>query len=168
MSHKIIESDQAKEIIGKFPRKDNIVVMCHGTFDLVHPGHIRHLIWAKEHGATLIVSITSDRNVHKGEGRPYVPQDLRAVNLAALEIVDYVIIDHNEEPIENILKIQPDIFVKGYEYSATELNPKTQRELDALTTYGGKFVFSPGDIVYSSTKILHEEKPNISTTKLLT
>ena len=61
-----------------------------------------------------------------------MPQDLRALNLAAFEMVDYVVIDPNATPIENIRVIQPDLFAKGYEYTANGLPPKTQEEAEAL------------------------------------
>ena len=64
--------------------------------------------------------------------RPFVPQDLRALNLAALEMVDYVIIDPNPTPLDNIARIQPDYFAKGYEYAEAGINPKTQQELEIL------------------------------------
>ena len=90
---KIISIEQLIKIIKKFPRnKREKVAMCHGVFDLVHPGHIRHLVFAKQKVSKLIVSITSDIHVKKAELRPYVPQILRAENLAALEFVDFVII----------------------------------------------------------------------------
>src|SRR5438552_2704457 len=68
------------------------VVHCHGCFDIVHPGHIRYFQFAKEQGDILVVSLTGDPHVGKGEGRPYTPQELRAENLAALELIDYVYI----------------------------------------------------------------------------
>ena len=78
--------------------------MCHGTFDLVHPGHIRHLIYAKNEADVLIVSITSDKHVIKKKDGTYIPENLRAENLAALEFVDYVFIDYNHTPINSIKK----------------------------------------------------------------
>ena len=66
--------------------------MCHGTFDLVHPGHIRHLIYAKSKADILVTSLTTDQHIGKANFRPFVPETLRAMNLAALEIVDYVAI----------------------------------------------------------------------------
>ena len=103
--------------------------MCHGVFDLVHPGHIRHLSYAKSKSDKLIVSITSDLHVKKAEFRPYVPESLRAENLAALEFVDYVLIDKEETPIKNIKLIKPNFYVKGYEYnSSRKNNPKTIEE----------------------------------------
>ncbi len=113
--NKILSANEIEKKVGKFPRKKNFKVsMCHGVFDLVHPGHIRHLTFTKSKSSILIVSITSDMHVKKAELRPYVPQKLRAENLAALEFVDYVLIDKNETPLENIKKIKPDFFVKGY------------------------------------------------------
>ena len=113
---KIKTPQQLCEILGPLPRKKK-AIMCHGTFDLVHPGHIRHLIYAKSKADVLITSLTSDAHIQKANFRPFVPQDLRAMNLAALEVVDYVVIDDNPTPIENIKTIRPDYFAKGYEYS---------------------------------------------------
>src|SRR5688572_3280437 len=98
---KIKTSSELHELLGPPPRKDK-VIMCHGTFDLVHPGHIRHLIYAKSKAPILIASLTSDIHINKGNHRPFVPQALRAMNLAALEAVDYVVIDPNATPIENL------------------------------------------------------------------
>src|ERR1041384_7359857 len=116
-SRKVKSIDELCAVIGPRPRKKR-VVMCHGTFDLVHPGHIRHLIYAKSKADILVASLTSDAHINKANYRPFVPQDLRAMNLAALECVDYVIVDENATPIENLKFIQPDLFAKGYEYSA--------------------------------------------------
>src|ERR1700733_11478929 len=88
------------------------VAMAHGCFQLVHPGHHRHLNYAKSKVDILIVSITADRFINKGVYSPHIPQRLRAEGLAALEIVDYVVIDDNATPLENILKIKPDYFCK--------------------------------------------------------
>ena len=109
--HKIKTADELLEAIGPRPR-DTPAIMCHGVFDVVHPGHLRHLLYAKSKADILIASITADAHIDKGLNRPHVPQDLRALNLAAFEIVDYVLIDTHPTPIENLLKIQPDFFAK--------------------------------------------------------
>ena len=162
---KIKTRDEIREIIGPRPR-DKRVIMCHGTFDIIHPGHLRHLSYAKEKADLLIASVTCDDFVSKGPHRPYVPEELRAVNLAALEVVDYVLIDRNNTPIENILEIQPDLFAKGYEYISDGVRPKTQEETDALETYGGEILFTPGDVVYSSSALLQMQTPNLAHEKL--
>ena len=89
---KIITSSKLSKIIGKRPRKKK-VVLCHGNFDVVHPGHIRHLLYGKSKGDLLVVSITADKFIKKGIYRPFVPEGLRALNLAAFQMVDYVVID---------------------------------------------------------------------------
>src|ERR1043166_5069254 len=146
---KIKTCEQLRDAVGPRPR-DRKVIMCHGTFDLVHPGHIRHLMYAKDHADVLVASLTSDAHINKANFRPFVPQDLRAMNLAALEMVDFVLVDPNATPIENILFLQPDYFAKGYEYSASGVHPKTKEEIAALDSYGGQVIFTPGDLVLSS------------------
>src|SRR5258708_6629449 len=98
---KIKTAEQLRELLGPPPRGRK-VIMCHGTFDLVHPGHVRHLIYAKSKASVLIASLTCDAHIEKANHRPFVPQELRAMNLAALEAVDYVIIDPNPKPLENL------------------------------------------------------------------
>ena len=165
--HKVKTLDELRAIIGARPRSRR-VVMCHGTFDIVHPGHIRHLHYAKQRGDVLVASITSDEHVSKGEGRPYVPLELRVANLAALEMVDYVLIDENSEPLANIASLEPEFFVKGFEYSAGGVHPKSQQEMDAVSAYGGEFVFSPGDVVFSSTQLLEQHRPRLTLDKVAT
>lgn len=165
VNRKIKTSVELQKILGSRPRTKK-AIMCHGTFDLVHPGHIRHLIYAKSKADILITSLTGDQHIAKANFRPFVPQELRAMNLAALEMVDYVVIDDNPTPIENIRIIQPDYFAKGYEYSKDGIHPKTKEELQALESYGGEIIFTPGDIVFSSSFIIENEPPNLAADKL--
>ena len=167
IGHKIMTVEQLSAIIGARPRGKS-VIMCHGTFDVVHPGHVRHLMYAKAKGDILVASLTADEHVEKANFRPYVPEDLRAINLAALEMVDYVIIDRQATPIQNLSIIQPDFFAKGYEYSANGVNSKTQEEIQVLDTYGGEIIFTPGDIVYSSSALIELAPPSIANEKLIT
>lgn len=166
-SHKIKTAEQIRDIIGAHPR-DKKVIMCHGTFDVVHPGHVRHLLYAKTKADVLIASLTADTHIKKGNMRPYVPEALRAVNLAAMEMVDYVVVDHDPTPIRNLALIKPDFFAKGYEYTAGAINPKTQEEIDVLESYGGEIIFTPGDIVYSSSALIELAPPSIAVEKLMT
>lgn len=164
-NRKIRTAQELAAVLGPFPRKKR-VVMCHGTFDIVHPGHIRHMLYAREKGDVLVVSVTCDEHILKANYRPHVPEDLRAMNLAALEMVDHVVIDRNATPIENIRLIQPDFFVKGYEYGSGPLPPKTQEEKDSVESYGGEIIFTPGDVVFSSSAIIESKLPNLSVEKL--
>lgn len=166
VSHKIRTAEQIAAAVGPRPR-DKKVIMCHGTFDIVHPGHVRHLLYAKSKGDILIASLTADAHIAKANFRPFVPQELRAFNLAALEVVDFVVIDNDPTPITNIKLIKPDYFAKGYEYTREGLHPRTAEEKTAIESYGGEILFTPGDIIYSSSHIIETEPPSIATEKLM-
>lgn len=164
---KILKLNSLTKIILNEKKNGKKIVMCHGTFDLVHPGHIRHLYYAKSKGDILIVSVTGDKFVTKKSSGTYVPEDLRVRNIAALELVDYTFIDHNYKPLEAIKKIKPDFFVKGFEYNLNNANNlNTLEEKKVLEKFKGKFIFSPGDVVYSSTKFQNTLKPDIKIEKL--
>jgi rfaE bifunctional protein kinase chain/domain len=163
---KIKTLSELASAIGPRPR-DNKVIMCHGTFDIVHPGHLRHLLYAKEKADLLIASVTADEHILKANHRPYVPQELRAANLAALEFVDFVIIDPHPTPIEHMRVLQPDYFAKGYEYFANGIPLRTREEMETLAEYGGEMVFTPGDVVYSSSALIEANPPQLSLEKLL-
>lgn len=161
---KIKTVSEILSIIGSRPHKQK-VVMCHGMFDLVHPGHIRHLSYAKSKADILIVSVTADIHAKKSIYRPFVPQDLRAMNLAALEMIDYVFIEELPSPIYSLNLLRPDIYARGYEFKSTDELLET--EIDAVIQYGGEVLFTPGDVVYSSSELIEKSPPNISLDKLL-
>ncbi|OGO90144.1 MAG: ADP-heptose synthase [Coxiella sp. RIFCSPHIGHO2_12_FULL_42_15] len=163
--HKIKTIEELQRILNQRPKKQK-VVMCHGCFDVVHPGHVRHLAYAKSKADILVTSITADRFITKGKMRPHVPQALRAINLAAFEMVDYVIIDENPTPLQAISILKPDFFAKGYEYISQGMPTKTEEEERTLDVYGGKMLFTPGDIVYSSSSLIHLAPPSIRYEKL--
>jgi len=165
-SHKIKTVEEIRDYIGLRPRRLK-AIMCHGTFDVVHPGHIRHMLYAKTKADILIASLTADKHITKGSMRPYVPEDLRAMNLAALEMVDYVLVDNDPTPLKNLAILQPDFFAKGYEYTAGATHPKTQEEINLVDGYGGEMIFTPGDIVYSSSALIELAPPSIAIEKLL-
>src|SRR3954462_413806 len=99
--HKIRTAEELRTLVGARPRAKK-AIMCHGVVDVVHPGHVRHLVYAKSKADILIASLTADHHIKKGDYRPHVPQDLRALNLAAFEVVAYVVIDQNAKPLRNI------------------------------------------------------------------
>ena len=168
---KIKTKEELLDIIGERPFPSGRIgqqmktIMCHGTFDLVHPGHIRHLMYAKSKADILIVSLTGDAFIDKANYRPFVPAELRAMNLAALEVVDYVLTDDSPVPIENILYLKPDYFAKGFEYLNSN-NIKIQEEREAVQSYNGEIIFTPGDLTYSSSEIIEQSPPNLSHEKL--
>ncbi|HEY4329952.1 MAG TPA: adenylyltransferase/cytidyltransferase family protein [Phycisphaerae bacterium] len=134
-------------------RGGKTVVHCHGCFDIVHPGHIRYLQFARQQGDVLVVSLTGDPHVGKGEGRPYVPEELRAENLAALEFVDYVYINPTQTAVELLGALRPDIYIKGREYEHNT-HPGFMKERQTVEACGGRVIFSSGDVVYSSSHII--------------
>jgi rfaE bifunctional protein nucleotidyltransferase chain/domain len=133
------------------------VVLCQGCFDLLHIGHIKHLSAAKQYGDILVVAVTSDRYVNKGPGRPYFNQDLRMEMLAALEIVDYVVLSDNVGAEGIIREVRPDFFVKGDEYETSKLDvvDNMTSERAAVESVGGQVVFTH-DQVFSSSEIINK------------
>ena len=138
-------------------KEGKCVVLCHGTFDLIHTGHIRHLQEAKKQGDILFVTITADKHVNKGPDRPVFSEVLRAENLSALSCVDYVGIVNSETAEEPILKIKPKIYVKGDEYknAANDLTGKITKEKQLVEKFNGEIYFTD-DITFSSSNLLNE------------
>ena len=134
-------------------REGKRLVQCHGCFDIVHPGHIRHLRQARGLGESLLVSITADALISKGTGRPLIPQELRAENLAALDCVDLVHIDTSATARDLLERVKPDVYVKGKEYE-TNNDPRFAAERATVERAGGRVVFSSGDVVFSSTALI--------------
>ena len=166
LKRKIKTVDELIGILGPFPREKKLI-LCHGTFDIVHPGHIRHLLYAKSKGDVLVVSITGDIHITKDNYRPYIPQELRQLNLAALEFVDFVLTDFDATPLNNLRSLKPDFFAKGYEYMDGGVHPKTQEEIKVLESYGGEVLFTPGDFVRSSSAIINFSPPDVEIEKLM-
>ncbi len=129
------------------------VVHCHGVFDLMHPGHIKHLEAAKREGDYLIVTITKDEYVDKGAGRPVFNQQVRAETLASLECVDYVAVNEWPTSVETIRRIKPDIYCKGSDYSKLG-DEAIKAEKEAIESVGGRIHFTD-EPVYSSTHLLN-------------
>ncbi|MGD0433810.1 MAG: adenylyltransferase/cytidyltransferase family protein, partial [Acetobacteraceae bacterium] len=97
-------------------QQGKIVVQCHGTFDLLHVGHVRHLEAARALGDVLVVTLTADRFVNKGPGRPVFTETLRAEMLAALDCVSFVAIAEASDAIDAIENIRPSFYAKGMDY----------------------------------------------------
>ena len=133
------------------------IVLCHGTFDLIHTGHIRHLQEAKKQGDLLFATITADNYVSKGPGRPVFSEMLRAENLSALTCVDYVAIVRAPTAEQPISKIKPHIYVKGKEYkdAADDLTGNITKEKQLVEKFGGEIYFTD-DITFSSSNLLKE------------
>jgi len=99
------------------------VVFTNGCFDILHRGHVEYLQRARALGDLLVLGLNTDDSVRrlKGEGRPIVPQEDRAVILAALRCVDFVVYFEEDTPENLIAQIQPDVLAKGADYQINEI-----------------------------------------------
>jgi len=128
------------------------IVFTNGCFDILHPGHINLLSFAKEQGDVLVVAINSDRSVRqlKGPGRPILSEQERAVLLSALEAVDYVVIFDEPDPLQLIEQIGPDVLVKGSDWQGKVVGQELVEER------GGQVVLMPLVKGFSTTNIIEQ------------
>jgi len=161
---KIVSKVQFKtEIKDKINKEGKTIALCHGVFDLVHPGHVIHLEQAKEMADVLVVSITAAKYVRKGPGRPYFDDDMRMKFLSALECVDYVMLSEGYTVDDIIEAVEPDIYVKGEEYAKAEddITGKISEEKALVEAHGGRLGFTTGQ-VFSSTKLINTAMSGLS------
>jgi D-glycero-beta-D-manno-heptose 1-phosphate adenylyltransferase len=126
------------------------VVFTNGCFDILHPGHVDYLTFARQQGDALVIGLNSDASVarNKGPTRPIVPQEDRALVIAALEAVDYVVIFDEDEPTGLIGAVLPDVLVKGEDWA----HYVAGREV--VEKSGGKVVLAPLVAGRSTTNII--------------
>ncbi len=151
------------EVKPRLHKDGKTIALCHGVFDLVHPGHIIHLEQAKKMADILVVSITAAQYVRKGPGRPYFDDQMRMKVLAALECVDYVMLSEGYTVDDIVECIEPDIYVKGEEYARAEddLTGKIEEEKALVESHGGKIGYTTGQ-VFSSTKLINTAMSGLS------
>ena len=113
---KVMDLDELDQVLGPIRDDGKKIVHCHGVFDLLHIGHIRHFQQAKELGDVLVVTVTPDQFVNKGPGRPAFGEQMRTEAIAALDCVDFVAINRWPLAEEAIKLIQPRFYVKGSDY----------------------------------------------------
>lgn len=131
-------------------------VLAHGCFDLLHPGHIKHLEEAKKLGDRLVVSVTADKYVGKGIGRPHFSEEERANALRALACVDTVVINDKPDAVDVIGRVRPAIYVKGVDYKDNSGNG-IEREKAAVEAVGGQLVFT-NSAKLSSSRLINQER----------
>ncbi len=161
---KIVSKDVFhNEIRPNLKEQNKSIVLCHGVFDLVHPGHIIHLEQAKKMGDILVVSVTAARYVRKGPGRPYFDDKMRMKFLSALESVDYVMLSEGYTVDDIVESVEPDIYVKGREYANAEedITGKITEEKMLVEKHGGKIQYTYGQ-TYSSTKLINTAMSGMS------
>lgn len=155
INNKIISADYFKSKRKCF--NNNRVIFTNGCFDILHLGHIDYLIKARKLGDVLIIGLNTDNSVKKlkGEKRPVNNQNARALLLASLEFVDFVILFDEETPMNLIKMITPDILVKGGDYTIESVVGA-----DFVLNYGGAVEIIPFLKGYSTTNIINNLQNN--------
>ena len=164
MNKKIVTKKRFHDEIRPIIKKNNkTIALCHGVFDLVHPGHITHLEQAKQMADILVVSITAAKYVRKGPGRPYFGDEQRMNFLAALECVDYVMLSEGYTVDDIVESVEPDVYVKGREYAdeKADLTGMITAERLLVERHGGVVRYTGGD-VFSSTKLINTAMSGLS------
>ena len=140
----------------KLKKEGKTIALCHGVFDLVHPGHIIHLQQARQMADILVVSITAAEFVRKGPGRPYFNDEMRLKVLEALECVDYVMLSEGYTVDDIVECVEPDLYIKGEEYAkeGEDITGKITAERELVEQHGGKVAYTTG-AVFSSTKLIN-------------
>jgi len=160
--NKICSEIEIAKFVTEIRESGRSIALCHGVFDLLHPGHFQHFKEASDLSDILVVSITADAFVNKGPGRPIFSQEIRAKTLASLEMVDYVIVSDNSTAEKVIHLIKPDYYVKGSDY----LSPKDDvtgmimKERSAVESYGGEIHFT-GGLTSSSSSLINRYYPSV-------
>lgn len=157
--HKIHSRQSLVDAVRRWKRQGQRVVLTNGCFDLLHRGHVTLLAHAKRLGDVLIVAINSDRSVRalKGPSRPLVPQQDRAVLLAALSSVDAVTIFDQPTPRRLIALVQPDVLVKGADWRRGGIVGK-----EMVERHGGRVVRIPLVSGHSTTELVKRiERKNL-------
>lgn len=163
----IIDYKTAIKKIREIKNKNKTVGLCHGGFDLLHPGHIKHFESAKKLCDYLFISVTSDKFVtlRKGSGRPVYPEKLRAYSVASIKFVDFVVISDFKKGVEVIKKLRPSYYIKGPDF-IHKTTPGITAERKAIKSVGGKIKYTK-DSKLSTTEIIKYIKEKIKDNKFL-
>jgi len=153
INQNIFASSKELKDIKKLKNKGKKIILCHGAFDLIHPGHINHFEEAKSLGDILIATITADKFIKKNIYSPFFDQETRKNFLKNLKIIDYVFIINDKDAQPAIKEIKPDIYCKGLEYEKKDRIGNLKNEKKLLKKNGGKIVFL-GKNLHSSTKLI--------------
>ena len=156
-NQKIIDLEKLSNLIVQYKRKGKKIVLCHGVFDLLHIGHIKHFREAKNFGDILVVSLTPDIYVNKGPKRPAFNERLRLQAIAALQVVNYVVLNSTPTAVNVIKKLKPNIYCKGSDYKdyLNDISGEIKNETDAVKRVGGKRVFTK-DVTFSSSNLINK------------
>ncbi len=153
MSGKLKSRAELQLIRAEAKRQGRSVVFTNGCFDLLHRGHVHMLRAAKASGDILIVAINSDRSVQaiKGPSRPVLAESDRVELIAAMEMVNYVVLFDEPDPYALIAELTPDVLVKGGDWSAKEIIGA-----DVVEKKGGRVVVVPYLKGFSTSELIEK------------
>ena len=151
ITEKICSLTGIVEKTSQWKKEGKKIVFTNGVFDLLHKGHIFSFTQAAKEGDILVIGLNSDSSVKrlKGDSRPVNNQDARALLLAALTMVDAVVIFAEDTPLKLITSILPDALVKGGDYTIDEIAGAKE-----VIANGGKVVINPILDGFSTTAII--------------
>lgn len=154
---KVCSLEELKKFVSTAKSKGECVVHAHGTFDLLHLGHVKHLKAGRLLGDKLVVTITGDAFVNKGPGRPVFGEHQRAEMLSSLDCVDFVAINQTPDAVPVIEFIQPSVYLKGQDYQNPEgdLTGRIVDEKNAVEAVGGKIHFTQEEM-HSSSELINQ------------
>ena len=161
MKNKIINFADVEKVLKSIKQKKKKIVHCHGVFDLLHIGHLKHFESAKKYGDILIISVTPDKFVQKGFNRPYFSSEQRMQILASIEVIDFVVLNKSTNAVDIIRKIKPDYYCKGPDYKnfKDDITGQIRNEMLEVKKNGGQLVYS-NDPIYSSSSVLNQSGHN--------
>lgn len=145
---KIVRRDELSDRVAKLRSSGQRIVQCHGVFDILHPGHLRHLAWARQRGDALVVTIAGDEAIRLTGKSTSIPEHLRAEHLAAVEMVDLVCVEDDLSALAALADVQPDAFVRGREFEDAS-DDVSQSELAEVEKHGGRVLYSSGEVDYT-------------------
>ena len=121
--NKIVEGDKLLRLLALWRFRNEKIVFTNGCFDVLHPGHIEYLSKARDLGTKLLIGLNTDDSVKrlKGNNRPIINEDYRALMLASLHFVDAVVLFDQDTPLELIKLVQPDVLIKGADYKPEDI-----------------------------------------------
>jgi len=156
LADKILTLEELAKRVAEAKQRGKKVVLCHGVFDLLHFGHVKHFEEAKTQGDLLVVTLTPDHYVNKGVNRPAFTENLRAQMLAAVEMIDYVALNRWPTAVEMLALVAPDVYAKGPDYRSHEadVTRKITEEAAAIEKAGGRIYYTE-EITFSSSTLIN-------------
>ncbi len=148
VTNKVVDLEKLAGIVESLKKQGKTVVVCNGSYDLMHYGHIDALRQAKQKGDVLIVLVNSDFSVrkYKGPDRPYIPERYRVLMVSEIGLVDYISVFHDARPTRYLEKIRPDVYCSGFDWGGDT------PECKAVKKYGGKvYILKRRFPIFSST-----------------